>query len=120
MSSRHSTMQANLYIMGLGYWELDLPSKLAFPRVWVCTGCGRQWAHLSIPKGDWTVWSYPMPCIKCKTDPTYPIQCFPGSLLHQKPWPPYNYDQDLLNALPLELLHREFTIHEREGQLQTA
>lgn len=104
-------MQCNLYIAGLGYWEIDLPSKSAFPRVWVCTQCGRQWAHLAVPKGDWVVWSYPMSCIKCKPSELYPLQAFPGSLIHQQPYPPYNIDEDLLNTLPDELIQREFQIH---------
>lgn len=82
---------------------------VACSRILVCPACWEAWALLKFVD-DTYAWPIPQFCGSCQP-PTrehgwYPV---PGSLLVEEGWGVI--DTALLNALPAELVRREFDLH---------
>lgn len=81
-------------------------TKVAVSHCLVCPACGRTWAILSFPD-EKLLWPRAAFCgCTADRDDWHPV---PGSILVEEGYG--SVDDSLLNALPAELVRREFLLH---------
>src|SRR5205807_5800011 len=80
--------------------------RTAFSHMLVCPSCCQIWARIQI-ESDVIYWPKSQFCERCKVVPDswHPV---PGSLLIQEGWD--TIDESLLDALPPDLLLREYNL----------
>lgn len=114
------SVHQTLLIADLGLFEFDRAPSFQTPHGgWlsprsfqlVCPWCGKVWAHSQIGEERWLE-PRPVPCESCPPSPESWLLAPPGSL-----FPPLGcelIDEPMLEALPLELLKREFLLRSKE------